>query len=403
MSWVHAGLWSDSLTSQFGGQYANGAVTVLEHGTQTPAVLYADSNKTDVLANPTATDDLGNLMLYVEPGLYDLATPGSEGTPFITIVVTPNQADLTGSGSSGVTSWNARSGVVVPEAGDYTAAQVGAVPVTLVDAAGDLLVGSAADTLARLPVSATAGDVLTADPAQPNKIKWAPAAGGGGGVTSFNTRTGAVVPADGDYTPAQVGADVAGSATAALAAANNYTDTQVAGRVPTARTITAGTGLTGGGDLTANRSFAVSYGTAAGTAAQGNDSRIVGAAPAASPTFTGTVTNDGRGVEKLTDLGNVTGAVTPDALAGNRLKATLTGNITLNAPSNPPGAGLTQGLILELVQDSTGSRTLTLDAAIKTGTTIGAPVLSTGAGKKDVIGLYYDGAAWLLTAYALGY
>lgn len=46
----------------------------------------------------------------------------------------------------------------------------------------------------------------------------------------------------------------------------------------------AGTGLTGGGDLTADRSFAVSYGTAAGTAAQGNDSRIVAAVPNTGPT-----------------------------------------------------------------------------------------------------------------------
>lgn len=41
-----------------------------------------------------------------------------------------------------------------------------------------------------------------------------------------------------------------------------------------ARTITAGTGLTGGGTLAADRSFAVTYGTAAGTAAQGNDTRL---------------------------------------------------------------------------------------------------------------------------------
>ena len=44
--------------------------------------------------------------------------------------------------------------------------------------------------------------------------------------------------------------------------------------VPLTRSLTAGVGLTGGGDLTANRSFSVNYGTAAGTAAQGNDSRI---------------------------------------------------------------------------------------------------------------------------------
>ena len=46
------------------------------------------------------------------------------------------------------------------------------------------------------------------------------------------------------------------------------------GKAPTTRTITAGTGLTGGGDLTANRTLAVSYGTTAGTAAQGNDTRL---------------------------------------------------------------------------------------------------------------------------------
>lgn len=49
------------------------------------------------------------------------------------------------------------------------------------------------------------------------------------------------------------------------------------GKAATATTITAGTGLTGGGDLSANRTLAVDFGTAAGTAAQGDDSRITGA------------------------------------------------------------------------------------------------------------------------------
>lgn len=47
--------------------------------------------------------------------------------------------------------------------------------------------------------------------------------------------------------------------------------------VPNSRTISAGTGLTGGGNLGANRTLAVSYGTGAGTSAEGNDSRIVNA------------------------------------------------------------------------------------------------------------------------------
>lgn len=55
-----------------------------------------------------------------------------------------------------------------------------AVQPTLVDAKGDLLVGSAADTLARLPVG-TNDYVLTADSAEATGVKWAAASGGGGG------------------------------------------------------------------------------------------------------------------------------------------------------------------------------------------------------------------------------
>jgi hypothetical protein len=51
----------------------------------------------------------------------------------------------------------------------------------------------------------------------------------------------------------------------------------LANKADKSTTISAGTGLTGGGDLSTSRSLAVSYGTGAGTAAQGNDSRITGA------------------------------------------------------------------------------------------------------------------------------
>lgn len=47
--------------------------------------------------------------------------------------------------------------------------------------------------------------------------------------------------------------------------------------VTSTRTITAGTGLTGGGDLSANRTLAADFGTASGKVTEGNDSRVTGA------------------------------------------------------------------------------------------------------------------------------
>ena len=46
------------------------------------------------------------------------------------------------------------------------------------------------------------------------------------------------------------------------------------GAVPTTAQVIAGTGLSGGGSLTANRTLTVKYGTGAGTACQGNDARV---------------------------------------------------------------------------------------------------------------------------------
>lgn len=53
----------------------------------------------------------------------------------------------------------------------------------------------------------------------------------------------------------------------------NVTAAKIAA-VPTTRTITPGTGLTGGGDLSANRTISAVFGTTAGTVAQGNDPRF---------------------------------------------------------------------------------------------------------------------------------
>lgn len=63
--------------------------------------------------------------------------------------------------------------------------------------------------------------------------------------------------------------------------AGDLAGTAVAPTVPNkadkTTTISAGTGLTGGGDLSVNRTLSVSFGTTTGTVAQGDDSRITGA------------------------------------------------------------------------------------------------------------------------------
>lgn len=85
-------------------------------------------------------------------------------------------------------------------------------------AQGTIVAADVAGDLQGVPIG-VAGRVLTVNAAQPELLDYEPAGGGGGAVSSFNARTGAVVPVAGDYPPAFIGADVAGAAAAAQAAA----------------------------------------------------------------------------------------------------------------------------------------------------------------------------------------
>lgn len=91
----------------------------------------------------------------------------------------------------------------------------------------------------------------------------------GAGVPGYVTDTLTFVVGDGVTAASSLSA--AGSSTYASTAA-------LADKADKTTSVTAGTGLTGGGDLSTSRTLTVAYGTASGTAAQGNDSRIVGAA-----------------------------------------------------------------------------------------------------------------------------
>ena len=90
-----------------------------------------------------------------------------------------------------------------------------------------------------------------------------------------------------------------------------------------------------------------------------------------------------------------------DASAGNDFRITLTGNATINSPSNGVDG---QRITIQIAQDSTGSRTVTWGSGYHFGAA-GAPTLSTGANLVDVIGFVYNVAAggWLGVGAALGF
>jgi hypothetical protein len=90
-----------------------------------------------------------------------------------------------------------------------------------------------------------------------------------------------------------------------------------------------------------------------------------------------------------TDNGNSSTADTIDWTVSNKQKSTLTGNCTFTFTA-PPGPC---SLILKLVQDATGSRTVTWPAAVHwSGGT--APTLTTTASKVDIISFYFDGSVY---------
>jgi len=109
-----------------------------------------------------------------------------------------------------------------------------------------------------------------------------------------------------------------------------------------------------------------------------------------NPTFT---TSVGFGAKTAyfteTDNGNSGTSDTIDWGLSNKQKSTLTGSCTFTFTA-PPGPC---SLILKLVQDGTGSRTVTWPASVKwpAGT---APTLTTTANKVDIITFYYDGTTY---------
>ena len=113
-----------------------------------------------------------------------------------------------------------------------------------------------------------------------------------------------------------------------------------------------------------------------------------------------TLTADANGLTKITgavlnveDTLTDASTITWDVIASPVAKVTLGANRTLAAPSgSTPAAG--QFIALTVIQDGTGSRTLTWNATYEfTGDE--APTLTTTASKGDLFIFKYNGSKWL--------
>lgn len=159
-------------------------------------------------------------------------------------------------------------------------------------------------------------------------------------------------------------------------------DSRITGAVPNTRTITAGTGLTGGGTLSANRTLSVVFGTAAGEVCQGNDSRLSDErTPIDGSVTTAKIANEAVTLAKLapevaTNIENMIG----DAM----LEAQL---ITVNAQTGAYTLALSDAnKAVEVGSASAVNLTIPTDATVDfpVGTVI--EVDQMGAGKVTIVG-----------------
>jgi hypothetical protein len=162
----------------------------------------------------------------------------------------------------------------------------------------------------------------------------------------------------------------------------------------------------GGGGGGVNSVFG-RFGNVTAQAADYTVGQITGAAPTASPTFTGTATF-AKSVSTPVALSAAAANIATDASQGNAFRVTLVGNgpYTLKAPTNPTDG---QMAIWEIAQDNVGSRALTLETGVAGGFAFGTDLtsitLTTTASKTDILGARYNAAAqrWWVIAFVKGY
>lgn len=279
-------------------------------------------------------------------------------------------------------------------------------------------------------------------------------------VSSVFARTGAVVAVSGDYTATQITNTPAGSIAATnVQTALNELDTEkqpidatltalaayntnglvvqtaadtFAGRTLTGTTnhitVTNGDGVSGNPTLSLPASVKITtsildtngneemiFGT---TASAVNEVTVTNAATTGSPVIAAsggdtnvslTLDAKGSGVVKAAQALVVTpvtltdaATIVTDASLSNHFRVVLGGNRILGNPTNPTDG---QKVVWEIIQDNTGSRTLSYGGQFALGSDIVVIFLSTTPNKRDFIGATYNATEtkWYITAVVRGY
>jgi hypothetical protein len=159
--------------------------------------------------------------------------------------------------------------------------------------------------------------------------------------------------------------------------------TEIAGRVATSRTISTTAPLTGGGDLSANRTLGVTTGTTSGTVATGDH------------THSGYLPTTHRG--PIGGVGTATysaSTITLDA-AYEQLRWTLNGDITVNVSGGTPFDG--QRVLIEANANS-ATRTVTFASGFETSVAVPERTLVVPSGGWGYVSLIYRNGTWRLIA-----
>ncbi len=162
-------------------------------------------------------------------------------------------------------------------------------------------------------------------------------------------------------------------------------------------------GNVGIGTATPQTGLAVMGNVGIGTVTAANGALIVkggnvGIGTALAPTTLSLKGGFSQIVTTLTDAASVA----TDASLGNHFRLTTTQNFTLSNPTNPTDG---QRVVWEIIQDGTGSRTITLDTKFQLGSDISSVTLTTTASKRDFLTAIYNVVAdkWYVVGFAKGY